>query len=127
MGLHLHSAACEAYLTTPPYDEYAPLDGVEFPRERKPGKRDRHALRDMARVHRNRRCNLSSPLDHTFRWEEFSYARCYRYRLRVIGHLMSPHQYAEEKRYWRCCIANARRFNLVPLPSVPAGTQGEVE
>lgn len=119
MGLHLHSAACEAYLTSPPeYDEEDPLRDVEFPRERKPWKRNRHLLRDMARVHRNYRCNMATTLDHTFRFEEFGYARHYHYRLRVIGGLMPPAEYAEEKRYWRCAISRARKCEIVPLPAL---------
>lgn len=118
MGLHLHSAACEAYLTTPPdYDQDDPLRYVDFPRERKPGKRNRHALKDRARWHRNLRCN-SHPIDHTVRFDEFGYAASHRYRLRIIGHLFSDYERREEKRYWRCAIFAASRAKPVPLPAI---------
>jgi hypothetical protein len=56
MGLHLHSAACEAWLTEPPEYGDDSLDSVEFPRERKPWTRDRYSVRSTMNAAINRRC-----------------------------------------------------------------------
>ena len=122
MSLHLHSAACEAYLTEPPeYDD--PLDSVEFPRARKPGKRDRHELRRLARLIPQQRgpwvrdeLGWDHNLNHACRFAALRLAEHYRYRLRVLGHLFSPYERSETLRYWRAELNAAAQCNLPPLP-----------
>jgi len=123
MGLHLHSAACEAYLTEPDDDFYDPLDGVDYPRVRASWKRDRHELGRLARLRSRDRGpwvrddrGWDRNLDHAVRFYELGMAAHYRYRLRVLGALLSEYERSEEIRYWRCAMAEASMRNRVPLP-----------
>lgn len=124
MALHLHSA--EAYLTEPPeYDD--PLEGVEFPRQRKPWKRDRHELRRLARLQPAQRGPWARDdrgwhrnLNHACRFEELNLAAHYRYRLRVLGRLFSAYERSETLRYWRAALTEAAACNRPPLPK-PGG------
>lgn len=122
MALHLHSAACEAWLTEPPeWDD--PLERVEFPRGPKPGHRDRHELKRLVRLRTQERSGWADlprgwkfNQDHACRFDAFNIAGSYRYRLRVLRHHFSSHEIEEHKRYWRLYLAEAARCLKPPLP-----------
>lgn len=123
MGLHLHSAACEAWLTEPPEYGDDPLDGVEFPRERKPWTRDRYQVVSSMSGAINRRCwaNIGEDgqtLDHSMRFWFLNMAHYeinrFRWESRGIKHqAWRDETIARLRRY----VLAARRFDKPPLPT----------
>jgi hypothetical protein len=77
MGLHV--TPFEERMEPPEYDDA--LDRVEFPRERKPWKRDRHSIRYAMQGAINRRCwanidpGAKRTRDHSERFRLLSHAR----------------------------------------------------
>lgn len=124
MTLHLHSPALEAWLTTPPeYDD--PLERVEFPRERKPWKRDREAIRWAMRLHDSKRAiwivddrGWEKNLHPSQRFLHLNVAASYLYRLRVWGKRhMAPVHYEHEKQSVRWHLTEAALRHKPRLPA----------
>lgn len=135
MGLHLAHAAAEAvWLEAQEYGD--PLEHVEFPRERKPGTRDRDAVRTAMNGAINRRCwgNMQddgmATRDHSQRFSFLNMAHFEINRFRWESRMGKHSAWREETlaRLRRYVLA-ARRFDKPPLPAPPATppvqTQGE--
>lgn len=123
MGLHLAPAAAEAaWLEPPEYDD--PLEHVEFPRERKPWKRDRHAIRSAMNGAINARCQANmtpdgmQTRDHHMRFFWLNHARYEIWRQFFIDHhhLQHPTVRSEKVACLRRCVLAARDFDRPPLP-----------
>jgi hypothetical protein len=121
VSLHLHSAACEAYLTEPPeYED--PLLGVDFPRDRKPWKRDRYAIRSAMNGAINHRCwdntgEDGRTRDHSQRFAFLNMAHFeidrFRWESRKGKHqAWRDETIARLRRY----VLAACRFDVPPLP-----------
>lgn len=124
MGLHLHSAACEAWLTEPDDDDYDPLANVEFPRDRKPWTCDRYSVRTAMNRAINQRCwsNVDEggqTRDHSQRFLFLNMAHYeinrFRWESREGKHdAWRAETVARLRRY----VLAARRFDHPPLPDL---------
>lgn len=122
MSLHLVPSHIEAaWLDPPEYDD--PLERVEHPRERKPWKRDRHAIRSMMNGAINRRCwaNLRADgmrtRDHSERFRLLNHARYEIWRHFFLDHKRQhPNVRAENVARFRRYILAARDFDKPRLP-----------
>ncbi len=119
MGLHL--TPFEERMDPPEYED--PLDRVEFPRERKPGKRDRHAIRSMMNGAINRRCwaNMDEQglrtRDHAQRFAFLNHARYEIWRHFLIDHKRQhPTVQAQMIAGLRHLVLACRLYDKPPLP-----------
>lgn len=128
MGLHLIPSHIEAaWLEPPEHDD--PLEGVEFPRERSPWKRDRDWVRWQMQLAINERMRANPMLvdsrgqpgsmskDHALRFAELNllHAEIYRYRLRIGFGPRRSHRFDALARLHR--IADLiPYFDKAPLP-----------
>lgn len=114
---------CEAAWLAP--DEFDdPLERVEFPRERKPWKRDREAVRVAMQGAINKRCwaNVNEAdgrtRDHAVGWREFEHGKFQLRRELIVSSKprMHPDAWRYHLAYIRRCILAHRRFDNSPLP-----------
>lgn len=109
------------WLEPPEYDD--PLEAVEFPRERKPRKRDRHSLRFAMQGAINRRCwaNMRADgmqtRDHSMRFWFLKHARYEIWRHFFLDHRRQhPIVRAESVARLRRYVLAARDFDKPRLP-----------
>lgn len=119
MGLHL--TPFEERMDPPEYDD--PLERVEHPRERKPWKRDRHAVRSamnaaiIQRCRANMRPDKMHTRDHSLRFGFLNVARFEIRRHFLIDHRRQhPTVRAESVARLRRYVLAARKFDKPRLP-----------
>lgn len=125
MGLAADFARAEAHWLSPEDDGHDPLADVEFPRERRPWKRDRFTVRYAMQAAINRRCwaNMRPDgmvtRDHSWRFRWLNVARNDIYRHFLIDHKRQlPEVRAEAVARLRRLVLAAREYDKPPLPRV---------
>lgn len=122
MPLLLAPSRAEAAYLDPGDDDYDPLRHVRYPRERKPRKRDREAVRVAMQGAINQRCwaNVDAhgfTLDHSLRFRALNHARYEIWRHFFLdAKRIHPTVHAEYVARLKRCLLAARKYAQPNLP-----------